>query len=153
MQKYWLPWLVGMPTETAIAGCALMFGGVLERLPGLRVCLAHGGGSLPATIGRIDHGFHVRPDLCAVDTAVAPRDGLGRLWVDSLVHDPGMLRYLVHTMGARRICLGSDYPFPLGEPVPGRLIETTPGLDPADRRAMLADNAFAFLGVDRGRFA
>lgn len=65
MPKYWLPWLVGMPAETSLAACSLIFGGVLERLPSLRIALAHGGGAFPATWGRIQHAFHVRPDLCA----------------------------------------------------------------------------------------
>lgn len=67
MQKYWLPWLVGMPAQTSLAICSMIFGGVLERLPELRVAFAHAGGSFPATIGRIEHGFNCRPDLVAVD--------------------------------------------------------------------------------------
>src|SRR5665213_974384 len=73
MQKYWLPWLVGMPAETSLAICSMIFGGVLERLPNLRVAFAHGGGTFPATIGRIVHGFETRPDLCAIDNKVNPR--------------------------------------------------------------------------------
>jgi aminocarboxymuconate-semialdehyde decarboxylase len=65
MPKYWLPWLVGMPAETSLAICSMVFGGLFERFPKLRVAFAHGGGAFPGTIGRIDHGFHVRPDLCA----------------------------------------------------------------------------------------
>ncbi|HEY4560836.1 MAG TPA: amidohydrolase family protein, partial [Lysobacter sp.] len=67
MPKYWLPWLVGMPAEQSRAACCLIFGGVLERLPRLKICLAHGGGSFPYTIGRIEHGFNMRPDLVATD--------------------------------------------------------------------------------------
>src|SRR5258705_362878 len=67
MQKYWLPWRVGMPAETSRAICSVLFGGVLDRLPNLRIGFAHGGGSFPGTIGRIQHGFEVRPDLCAAD--------------------------------------------------------------------------------------
>ncbi|MGI9518239.1 MAG: amidohydrolase family protein, partial [Pirellulaceae bacterium] len=67
MNKYWLPWLVGMPAENSLAICSMIFGGVFERLPKLKVCFAHGGGSFPATIGRIEHAFNVRPDLLAVD--------------------------------------------------------------------------------------
>ena len=70
MQKYWLPWLVGMPAETARAISSLIFSGVFERHPKLRVAFAHGGGSFPFTIGRIEHGFNVRPDLCAIDNDV-----------------------------------------------------------------------------------
>ncbi|EDO34328.1 predicted protein [Nematostella vectensis] len=99
MSKYWLPWLVGMPGETALAMCSMIFGGVLERFPNLKVCFAHGGGSFPFTIGRIEHGFNVRPDLCAVDNQVNPRNYLGRVFTDSLVHDTKALQYLVDTMG------------------------------------------------------
>ena len=122
MPRHWLPWLVGMPAETARAACSLVFGGVLERFPRLRVALAHGGGSFPFTIGRIDHGHRVRPDLCATVIEQSPSRYLDRLYVDSLVHDAKALRYLVDLLGAERVALGSDYPFPLGEHVPGSLV-------------------------------
>lgn len=122
MQKYWLPWLVGMPAETSRAICSLIFGGVLQRLPKLRVAFAHGGGSFPATIGRIEHGFNVRPDLCAVDNDINPREYLNKIYVDSLVHDTAKLDYMIELMGADRIALGSDYPFPLGELEPAKMI-------------------------------
>ena len=118
-RDHWLTWLVGMPAETATAMCSLMMGGVLEKLEGLRIAFAHGGGSAPFTIGRIQHGFDVRPDLCAVDSKLSPRELLRRCYVDSLVHDPDSLRHLIDIMGPDRIALGSDYPFPLGEHVPG----------------------------------
>jgi aminocarboxymuconate-semialdehyde decarboxylase len=122
MQRYWLPWLVGMPSETALAICSMIFGGVFEKLPALRVAFAHGGGSFPGTIGRIEHGFHCRPDLVAIHNNINPKSYLGRFYVDSLVHDPRALAYLVDLLGAKCIALGSDYPFPLGEDVPGQLI-------------------------------
>ena len=84
MKKYWLPWLVGMPAETSRAICSLIFSGVLEKLPNLRIAFAHGGGSFPATVARIEHGFNVRPDLCAVDNEKNPREYLGKFWLDSL---------------------------------------------------------------------
>ena len=123
MQKYWLPWLVGMPAETSRAICSLIFGGVLAAFPKLRIAFAHGGGSFPLTIGRIEHGYNVRPDLVAVDNAVNPRDYIGKFWIDSLVHDPHAMKYIIEVMGEDKICLGSDYPFPLGEQHPGKLIE------------------------------
>ena len=76
MPKYWLPWLVGMPAETSLAICSMIFGGVFERFPKLRVAFAHGGGAFPFTIGRIEHAFHVRPDLCATDSKGNPRSYL-----------------------------------------------------------------------------
>ena len=153
MAKYWLAWLVGMPTETTLAICSLLFGGVLERLPALRVGFAHGGGSFPGTLGRIEHGFRVRPDLVATDNPLAPSRYLRRMWVDSLVHDPEALRRLVHLFGAERVCLGTDYPFPLGEAVPGALIESLDDLDERERRALLGGAALAFLGLASESFA
>ena len=146
MRKYWLPWLVGMPAETARAACSLMFGGVLERLPALKVCLAHGGGSLAFTIGRIAHGFAERPDLCAIDCAVDPRAQLGRFYFDTLVHDARALRFLIDAVGADRLALGSDYPFPLGERVPGSLIRSMDGVSARDRARMLGGTAREFIG-------
>jgi len=123
MQKYWLPWLVGMPAETCRAICSMIFGGVFEKFPKLRVAFAHGGGSFPFTIGRIEHGFDVRPDLVAIDNNINPGDYIGKFWVDSLVHDKKAFSYLLDVMGEDRICMGSDYPFPLGEHHPGKLIK------------------------------
>ena len=152
MPKYWLPWLVGMPAETSLAICSMIFGGVFERLPGLRVAFAHGGGAFPATIGRIEHGFKVRPDLCAVDNDVNPRAYLGRFYLDSLVHDARVLRYLIELVGADKIALGSDYPFPLGEAVPGQLIESMPELDAATRARLLSGTALEWLALEKSRF-
>ena len=148
MQKYWLPWLVGMPSEVSRAICSLIFSGTLERLPGLRVCFAHGGGSFPATIGRIEHGFNVRPDLCAVDNAHNPRKYIGRIYFDSLVHDAAKLDYLVTLVGADQIMLGSDYPFPLGEAEPGRLIESMP-YDDEIKEMLLFGAALNWLAIPK----
>jgi aminocarboxymuconate-semialdehyde decarboxylase len=147
MTKYWLPWLVGMPAETCLAICSLIFGGVVERLPRLRVCFAHGGGAFPGTIGRIEHGFRVRPDLCAVDNPTGPRDYLGRFYVDSLVHDGDALRRLIQLVGANRVALGSDYPFPLGEEEPGKLIESMADLSAETKKQLLSGTAHEFLNL------
>lgn len=148
MPKYWLPWLVGMPAETSLAICSMIFGGVFERLPRLRVAFAHGGGAFPITFGRIAHGFEVRPDLCAIDNNVHPRHYLGRFWVDSLVHDVQALYFLIRLFGDNRVALGSDYPFPLGELVPGRLIDKAESLSAQQRSKLLGENAFEWLGLD-----
>jgi aminocarboxymuconate-semialdehyde decarboxylase len=152
MPKYWLPWLVGMPAETSLAICSLIFGGVLERLPRLRIAFAHGGGAFPGTFGRIQHGFDVRPDLCAAENAVAPREYLRRIYVDSLVHDPLALRFLVDRMGADRVALGSDYPFPLGEAGPGTLIEQSDLSDETKAR-LLHGTALEWLNLPASRFS
>ena len=151
MEKYWLPWLVGMPAETSLAICSMIFGGVFERLPNLKVAFAHGGGSFPATIGRIEHGFNVRPDLCAIDNKVNPRDYLGNFYLDSLVHEPKMLEFIVDMMGEDKICLGTDYPFPLGELEPGKLIKEM-NYTNAKKSKLLAENALNWLGVKKEDF-
>ena len=146
MKKYWLPWLVGMPAETSRAICSMIFGGVFERLPNLRVAFAHGGGAFPVTSGRIQHGYNVRPDLCAVDNQVDPVNYLGRFWVDSLVHDADTLDFLLDKIGPDRIALGTDYPFPLGELEPGKLIESM-SLSSEQRDKLLFRNALEWLGL------
>ena len=153
MPKYWLPWLVGMPAETSLAICSMLFGGVFERFPKLRVAFAHGGGSFPFTIGRIERAFHVRPDLTAVDNQRNPREYLAsnerpaRFYVDSLVHDPDGLQFLLKIFGAERVALGSDYPFPLGEQIPGKLIESISAIPQKDKERVLAGTAREFLGL------
>jgi len=152
MPDYWLPWLVGMPAETSLAICCMIFGGIFEKLPKLKVAFAHGGGAFPMTIGRIEHGFQVRPDLCAIRNNINPRSYLGRFWVDSLVHDAKCLEYLVELMGENKVALGSDYPFPLGEHFPGKLIESIPAFSEETKDKLLANNALEFLGISRNRF-
>ncbi len=151
MAEYWLPWLVGMPAESSLAICSMIFGGVFEKFPKLRVAFAHGGGSFPATIGRIEHGFNVRPDLVAVDNKINPRNYLGRFYIDSLVHDPAMMEYLIQVIGADSIAMGSDYPFPLGEHHPGKLIETM-NIDKKVKDRILYGSALEWLGMEKNFF-
>ncbi|XP_023677366.1 2-amino-3-carboxymuconate-6-semialdehyde decarboxylase isoform X1 [Paramormyrops kingsleyae] len=152
MAKYWLPWLVGMPSETTTAICSMIFGGVFEKFPKLKVCFTHGGGSFPYTLGRIEHGFQVRPDLCAVDCKVNPKKCQGAFYTDSLVHDPMALKFLVEVVGEDRVLLGTDYPFPLGELEPGSLIESMHEFDSTLKDKLLASNALEFLGIKRTWF-
>jgi aminocarboxymuconate-semialdehyde decarboxylase len=152
MGLYWLPWLVGMPAETALSICSFIFGGVFERLPKLRVAFAHGGGAFPGIIGRLEHGFNVRPDIVATNNERNPREYLGRFYVDSLVHEPAMLKYMIDLLGAHTIALGSDYPFPLGEHHPGKMIESM-NLDQATRHSLLAGSALTWLDLKRQDFA
>jgi aminocarboxymuconate-semialdehyde decarboxylase len=156
--KYWANWLVGMPMETCLAITSVLFSGLLDRLPRLRLGFAHGGGSFPGTIGRIEHGCHARPDLCQTDTRTSPlahlrtcssdgADRSARFYVDSLTHEPFALRELLRLMGPERIMLGSDYPFPLGEERPGEMIEGMADLPPEVRDQILAGTAQEFLGL------
>lgn len=123
MEKYWLPWLVGMPAETSRAMCSMIFGGIFDKFPQLRVNFCHASGSFLATIGRIEHGFNCRPDLVAIDNPNNPKEYLGKFWVDCITHDPIMLEYVLKLQGSKRVTLGSDYPFPLGDLEIGQFIK------------------------------
>ena len=151
MPKYWLPWLVGMPAETSRAICSMIFGGVFEKFPKLKVAFAHGGGSFPLTVGRVEHGFTSRPDLCAIDNKTNPRHYLGKFFIDSLVHDPDALKFVVKMMGEDKVMLGTDYPFPLGENTPGKLILDS-DLSVAVKEKLLSENALTWLGLTKEKF-
>ena len=151
MKKYWLPWLVGMPAETSRAICSIIFVGILEKYPKLKIAFAHGGGSFPYTIGRIDKGFTMRPDLCAIDNNILPSTYLNSFYVDSLVHNLDSLEYLIKTIGYNKIALGTDYPFPLGETEPGELIKALNVEDDVKQR-MYAGTALEWLGIDEKKY-
>jgi aminocarboxymuconate-semialdehyde decarboxylase len=151
MPKYWMPWLVGMPAEQSRAACALIFGGVLEQFPRLKIMLAHGGGSFPFTIGRIEHGFNMRPDLVATDNPRNPREYFSQLFFDSCVHDNQALRFLIDTVGIDRVMLGTDYPFPLGEQEPGSGINALQ-LSHAEQEQLFHASALSWLGCDIRQF-
>lgn len=151
MKKYWLPWLVGMPAETSRAACSMIFGGVLERLPKLRVCFSHAGGSFLPTLGRIEHGFNCRPDLVAVDNPINPREYVGKFWIDCITHDIDMLKYILNMQGSKKVCLGSDYPFPLGDLEIGKFIEDS-DLSPAVIEDIFSNSTLEWLDLDKKIF-
>lgn len=151
MEKYWLPWLVGMPAETSRAACSLIFGGVMERLPNLRFNFSHSSGSFLATLGRVEHGFNCRPDLVAIDNPINPREYLGKFWVDSITHDPKMLQYVLDLQGSKRVTLGSDYPFPLGDLEIGRFIEEM-DLSPDVVEDIFCNSTLEWLKLDKADF-
>ena len=151
MQRYWLPWLVGMPAETSRAICSLVFGGIFERLPRLRVNFAHAGGSFLATLGRIAHGFECRPDLVAIDNNVDPRNYVGRFWVDSATHDERLFRYVLDMQGSKRVALGSDYPFPLGDLTIGKFIEDM-DISEAVKEDVFSNAACEWLSIDKQEY-
>jgi len=99
----------------------------------------------------VSHGFDVRPDLCAVDNKKHPKDYIGKFYIDSLVHDPKMLEYIVDVMGADKIALGTDYPFPLGELQPGQLINSM-SWDDAQKEQLLSKSALDWLGMEKEDF-
>ncbi|PPI41679.1 MULTISPECIES: amidohydrolase family protein [unclassified Rathayibacter] len=141
IDEHYLSNIVGQPAENAIALSHLIFGGVLDRFPDLRIVAAHAGGYLPTSIGRSDHGWRVRPEARSCEHP--PSSYLRRLWFDSLTHSPSQLRALVEVAGADRVLLGSDYPFDMGveDPV-GAAREA---LDSPVLEAVLGGNAEALL--------
>ncbi len=151
MRKYWLPWLVGMPAETTRAICSLIFSGVFERFPRIRFNFAHAGGSFLTTIGRIEHGYHCRPDLVAIDNPKNPRDYIGHFWVDSATHDPQLLRYILELMPAEKISLGTDYPFPLGDLKVGEFIRDM-RLTAETQEQIFWKSAVSWLGMKHSDF-
>jgi len=152
MRKYWLPWLVGMPAETSRAICSMVFAGIFEKLPKLRVCFAHAGGSFIPTIGRIEHGFNCRPDLVAIDNDVNPREYLGKFWVDCITHDADALKFIIDKVGSEKVCLGSDYPFPLGDLEIGKFIEEM-NLSKQDIDNIFCQSSLDWLGLDSNQFS
>lgn len=152
MKKYWLPWLVGMPAETSRAICSMVFAGIFEKLPNLRVCFAHAGGSFIPTIGRIEHGFNCRPDLVAIDNNVNPREYLGKFWVDCITHEADTLQYIIDKVGSNKVCLGSDYPFPLGDLEIGAFIEEM-GLPPNQIEDIFTNSTVDWLALDKSNFS
>lgn len=151
MEKYWLPWLVGMPAETSRAMASLIFGGVLERLPSLRVLLSHAGGSFIPTIGRLEHGFNCRPDLVQIDNQRNPREYLGKFWTDCITHDIDMLKYILKVQGSEKVCLGTDYPFPLGDLEIGKFIEES-DLPKQDIENIFCNSILSWLDISKERF-
>ncbi|AXY22275.1 Amidohydrolase [Komagataeibacter saccharivorans] len=149
MGSYMLPWLVSMPAETQLSILSLILSGAFERLPrNLRLCFAHGGGSFPYLLGRVDNAWRNR-DIVRVDCPNLPSSYVDRFHVDSAVFDPDALELLVRVMGDERIMLGSDYPFPLGESPVGGLVRSATFLGADARARILGGNAAAFLGLSR----
>ena len=154
-EKFWLPWLVGMPAETCHAVVCILMGGVLEKFPNLKIVFAHGAGSFPFTLHRINHGYACRPDLCATDCSVPPKSYVGnKIYCDSIVHDSRALKFLVDVMGEDKVVFGTDYPFPLGEVTgsapgvyPGVAIDECKDLSMSTKRRLLAENALEFMGL------
>lgn len=146
--KYMMGWTVGMPAETQLSIVALILSGAFERLPrSLRLCFAHGGGSFAFLLGRMENAFANR-DIARGNITRPPSSYLDRFSVDSAVFDPRALRLLVEVMGADRVMLGTDYPFPLGEQRMGALVREAEFLGPPERAAILGGNAGVFLGLE-----
>lgn len=150
VNRYYLQNIIGQPLETTVALSHLIFGGVLDRYPGLKIVAAHGGGYLPAYSGRSDHGHQVRPEIHSMAGALKhkPSEYLRQIWFDTLVYQPQNLRALADQVGASQLVIGSDYPFDMGAYDVHRLVEAVPGLSDEERAQILGGNACRLLGLD-----
>ncbi|MBI1182792.1 amidohydrolase family protein [bacterium] len=151
MPKYWLPWLVGMPAETSRAICSMIFGGVFEKFPNMRVNFSHAGGSFVGTIGRIEHGYNCRPDLVAIDNPVNPRNYFNHFWIDCITHDLPTLKFVLQHIDSTKVCLGSDYPFPLGDLEIGKFIEES-DLSQRDIENIFSTSSLQWLNMSESDF-
>ncbi len=148
MREYELWNLFGNPAETGAAAASLIFGGVLEKFPRLRILLAHGGGVLPYIIGRFDRGWQTRGAAKKSIITRAPSTYLTQFYFDTIVHSADALRYLIQTVGVEQVVIGSDYPFDMGYDHPGEFVESL-GL-PAERAALIFfQTAARLLKIDR----
>jgi aminocarboxymuconate-semialdehyde decarboxylase len=150
VSTHYLNNIIGQPLETTIALSHLIFSGVLDRHPGLKIVAAHGGGYLPSYCGRSNHGHSVRPEARA-DAPQIPLHYLKKLWFDTLVYEPEALRHLIDVVGASQVIVGTDYPFDMGHYAPHALVEETPRITEADAVAILGGNAASLLGLDLNR--
>ena len=146
MPNYMMPWTVGMPAETQLGIVAMILSGAFDQLPkNLRICFVHGGGSFAFLLGRLENAWQHHP-VAHGNCELSPREYVNRFFVDSAVFDTRALKYLVETMGAGQVMLGSDYPFPLGEHGIGGLIRRT-DLEESAKQNILGENAARFLGL------
>lgn len=134
--------VLGFPFDTTIAMASVIFGGMLERFPRLKLCFAHGGGFLPYQIGRLDHAAEVRPECRGLGRR--PSDTLRALHYDTLTHSPEALRWLVSLVGSDHVLLGSDFPYDMGEFEPVRFVAES-GLDGETVARILGGNAARLL--------
>ncbi len=147
VDRWMARWLTGMPAETHLSVLAMILGGAFDRLPPeLRICFAHGGGSFPFWLGRLDNAWHRRGDIVRGRSIHAPSHYLDRFFVDTVVFDEAPLRLLVDTLGEDRVMVGSDYPYPLGERPAGAVVRKAGFLSDGQRHKLLTANATRYLG-------
>jgi aminocarboxymuconate-semialdehyde decarboxylase len=145
VSKYYLTNVIGNPLDTTIALTNLIFGGVLERFPELRIVAAHGGGHLPSYFSRSRHGYQVRPEMKTIPHD--PGHYLRRIWVDNLVYEPENLAHLINVVSPQHVVLGTDYPFDMGQDNPVDLVDAVADLQPSDHADIKAGNALRLLGL------
>lgn len=145
LKSYYLKNLIGNPLDTTIAGASLIFGGVIERYPAIRFCFAHGGGFLPYQAGRFIHGWNVRPEPKQF-LKQGPAESLGRIYYDTILHSDGTLQFLIGSVGAGRVMLGSDYPFDMGYYEGVRQVRSLP-IPEREQELILGQTARTLLGM------
>jgi aminocarboxymuconate-semialdehyde decarboxylase len=145
VSRFYLQNIIGQPIETTIALSHLIFGGVLDKHPGLKILAAHGGGYLPSYIGRSNHGYAVRPDAHSMQRS--PSEYLRQIYFDTLVYTPDGLGHLIDQVGSSQVVVGTDYPFDMGSYDVHALIDAVPGLSAAEREAILGGNAARLMGL------
>ena len=143
--KYYLTNLIGNPLDSVVAAASLIFGGVLEKCPNLKVCIVHGGGYFPYQFGRLEHGYKVRNEP-KINDAKSPRSYLNQLYFDSILFDSDALDYLVKFAGIDHVVMGTDYPFDMGETSPVDFIESMGG-SLEKQKSILGKNAAKLLGI------
>ncbi len=147
MPDYMLQWLVGMPAETHLGIMSLILSGSFERIPKtLKICFAHGGGNFALQLGRVDNAWHQR-DIVRKDCPNPPSHYVDRFSVDSAIFSEASLRFLIDIMGKERVMMGSDYPFPLGEVHPGKMIKEAATLSDNEKNRLLNTNANHFFNL------
>jgi aminocarboxymuconate-semialdehyde decarboxylase len=144
LESYYLTNLIGNPLDTAVMVANLMYSGLLDELPELRICLAHGGGFTPYQLGRLEHGHKVRPET-RQHSHSSPKDLIRRFYFDSLVFDPQALRYLIDLVGADHVCIGTDSPFDMGDEHPDRTIDSIPRLSEQEKHELCCGTALRLL--------
>jgi aminocarboxymuconate-semialdehyde decarboxylase len=140
--EYYLNNLIGNPLDTTIAAANLIFGGVLEKFPRLKIVLAHAGGQVPYVIGRWEHGYRVRPE-CKDRVSRPPMAFFKNFYFDMITHHPDALRYLISLAGSDHVLLGSDYPYDMGDLNPVQTMNRLTGISEEDRQKILGENAVA----------
>ena len=145
LSRNFLDNMVGRPAESTIAVAHLLFSGALERYPGLTICVVHGGGFLPYQLGRMQRGFDAVPRLAAQNISTSPSEMARRLYYDTVLHDPGPLAFLVGQVGADHVLMGTDYPFPMGDPTPVETVNAIPGLSDEQRQLIVGGNVARLL--------
>jgi aminocarboxymuconate-semialdehyde decarboxylase len=146
MRDYYFPNLVGNPLDTTLTAGHLIFSGIFDRLPGLKIALSHAGGHLPYIIGRMGHGFKVRPE-CQEVIKKSPVEYLSQFYYDTISHGPEALRYLISRVGADRVMLGTDYPYDMGDYTPLASIDAVPGLSMAEKEKIAGRNAASLFKI------